>query len=73
MLEKLTMTKVTYICAATSKRVVGTSEALPDGWIVPPHDISQDEALKPLPRYTVIALSSEAAWKKLFEARLNKT
>jgi hypothetical protein len=63
------MTKVTYICGATGKRVEGTTESMPEGWIVPPTRIPRDN--KPLPRHTVVAVSGEKAWKRLLEAAMN--
>ena len=65
------MIEVTYVCGFTGTTVV-SSEGLPKGWVVPSSDMSQDID-KPVPeRYTVIAFSSEKAYKEMAKARLQE-
>ncbi len=64
--------KITYICGVTGIQTVGTSDALPNGWLIPPNDVARDMQL-PVPAYgTVIAISSEDMWKRLLKARLEQ-
>ena len=64
------MEEIKYICAVTGIEVQGTSESLPEGWLIPPLAVPQDIEKEPLPRGTVLALSSEDAWKELLRSRL---
>ncbi len=69
--------EVTYVCAQTGKSVV-SSDGLPEGWVVPKMDLSsasadvEEKKVKPLPRYTVVAFSSEDALRKCRDERLNR-
>lgn len=67
------MGKVTYVCAATGKREEGSPRKLPKGWLIPPRDVSRDIEKEPMPRGTVLALSSESAWKQYWEGLVNST
>lgn len=62
---------VTYVCAATGKKENGKPTELPEGWMMPPRDVSRDIEKEPLPYGTVLALSSEAAWKKYWDDLVN--
>lgn len=64
--------KITYVCGVTKTKVEGTTKSLPAGWLVPPNDISRDIQLDVPPHGTVIAVSSEEAWKRLLKARLEQ-
>ena len=64
--------KITYVCGFTGIQVVGTTEALPDGWLVPPNDVSRDIQLAIPAPGTVIAISSEDVWRRLLKARLEQ-
>ena len=64
--------KITYVCGVTGTKVEGTADSLPGGWLIPPNDVSRDIQLDAPPRGTVIAISSEEAWKRLLKARLEQ-
>jgi hypothetical protein len=70
-MEKEKEKEVTYVCAATGKQETGKPGELPTGWIIPPRDVSRDIDKEPLPHGTVLALSSEQAWKQYWNNLVN--
>ena len=63
---------VTYVCGVTGMEVSGTTEVLPNGWLIPPHDVSRD-VYKDVPTYgTIVALSSDDIWRQLLKRRLER-
>ena len=62
--------RVTYVCGVIGIEVEGTSDSLPEGWLIPPHDVARDIEKDIPPRGTVICLSSEDVWRKLLKKRL---
>lgn len=62
--------EVTYLCGVTNKKVKGTADKLPEGWMLPPSDVSQDIEKPVPPPHTIIAISSKEAWNKLLKSRL---
>jgi hypothetical protein len=63
--------EVTYVCGKTGKKVVST-EGLPEGWVVPILDLSEDVPKDPPPHHTVIAFSNEEAMRKYVDDRLKE-
>jgi hypothetical protein len=53
---------------------VVSAEGLPDGWVIPPYSLCNDEAPeKPAPpKYSVIAFSSKAAMDRYMEANMSE-
>jgi hypothetical protein len=66
------MEEVTFVCAVTGKQEKGKPTELPPGWLMPPRDVSRDVPKDPPPRGTVIALSSETAWKQYWQECVNR-
>lgn len=62
--------EVKYICVVTGKEVVGAPDVLPEGWMIPPMDVSSEGPYKVLPYRSVLALSSKDAWRKFLKKRI---